>query len=339
MSVVKAIFGNFTAFLMALILTCIPYKGVTLPVIDTKEEDCNLTLEMISDIHIENTELFRQGFLICGLKNLQRAECNIDAVVVPGDITNYADDESMAKYYEIIRKYSPAQVITAAGNHDIGHAGDGDRTTMTREECMYNFIKYRNEYTGIDSQVNYYSTEVNGYKFIITGDEVIDGGCWDAVTMSQEQLDFIDRELAEGTKEGKPVFVISHWPVTGTTSEEIIWPDSGIPTTEMDPEDGVDIAEILEKYNNVFWISGHMHSGVKSADLADMYELSSAETVNGVTYINLPCYGIVNSFGLPYSCTGAQLEVYDDEVIFRPRNFITNNWYETAEMTFSLVTD
>lgn len=337
MTVVKAIFSNFTAFLMAIFLTCIPYKGTKLPVIDTEKENCNLTLELLSDTHIESTELFRQGFLACGLKNLNRAQCDIDAVLVAGDLTNYADDPSMAKYFDIISKNSPAPVISAAGNHDMGHAGDRDKTDMTREEARDNYIKHRNEYMGIDADTTYFSTEIKGYKFIVINDEVIDGGHWDAISMSDEQLAFLDSELAEGTKDGKPVFVLSHWPLYDTTAEQTVWPDSGIPTPETDPEDGYYIAPILEKYNNVYWISGHMHSGVKADIIDKEYAISSAEQVNGVTYLNLPTYGIINSFGLPWSCTGAQLEVYDNEVIFRPRNFITNNWYENAEYHFELV--
>ena len=337
MAVVKAIFSNFTAFIMAIVLTLIPYKGISLPVIDTLEEDCNLTVEMISDTHLEASEYFRQLFLVCGLKNLQNAQCDIDAVLVDGDLTNYADDASTAKYFEIVKKYSPAQVISVAGNHDIGHAGDRDKTDMTREEAYANYLKYRNEATGRNDTTNYYSTEINGYKFIILGDEVIDGGHWDAVSMSDEQLAFLDSELAEGTKDGKPVFVCCHWPLYDTNGEQTVWPDSGIPTTAVDEEDGYDIAQILEKYSNVFWISGHMHSGVKADAVEELYGLSSAEQINGVTYLNLPTFGIVNSFGLPQSGTGAQLEVYDDEVVFRPRNFLTNNWYENAEYHFELV--
>ena len=32
-----------------------------------------------------------------------------------------------------------------------------------------------------------------------------------------------------------------------------------------------------------------------------------------------------------------QLEVYDDEVIIRPRNFITNAWYTNSVYTIELV--
>lgn len=329
MSVVNAIFTNFLAFLMSIILTVVPYAGIELPVINTKKDDCKLVVEMISDTHLEEKELFRQWFLKRGLKNLQKADTDIDAVLVAGDLTNYADEPSLAKYFEIIKKFSPAPVISAAGNHDIGHAGDRDKTDITREEAMENFIKYNNEYMGTDHKNNYYSTTVNGYKFIILGDIVYDGGHWDGMDLGDEQLKFLDEELASA--KGEPVFVCSHWPIDDINGEDTIWPDSGI-DLECNP-----VKEIFEKYKNVFYISGHMHAGIKSTAVQDKYGLSNVEQINGVTYINLPTYGIINMFGLPLSATGMQLEVYENEVIIRPRNFMTNKWYTNAAYSFELV--
>lgn len=330
MSVVNAIFTNFLAFLMSIILTVFPYAGIQLPVINTEKDDCKLLVEMISDTHLEEKELFRQWFLKSGLKNLSRADVDIDAVLVTGDLTNYADEPSLAKYFEIIKEYSPAQVISAAGNHDIGHAGDRDKTDITREQAKANFIKYNNEYMGMNNEDNYYSYTVNGYKFIVLGDIVYDGGHWDGMDLGAEQLAFLDRELASAEK-GKPVFVCSHWPIDDINGENIIWPDSGI-DLEVNP-----VKDIFEKYENVFYISGHMHAGIKSTAVDEKYGLASVEKVNGVTYISLPTYGIINMFGLPWSATGMQMEVYDDEVIIRPRNFMTNKWYTNAEYRIEIV--
>lgn len=328
MAIVKSIFSNFCAFLMAMIITAVPYAGVELPIIKTLDEDCLLNVEIMSDVHIEEKELIRQLFLVQGLKNLKCSKSPVDAILITGDITNYADEPSLAKYYDLIGKHSPAPVITVAGNHDIGHASDLEN--YSREEALASFIRYRNEYMKRSDTENYFSTEVNGYKFIIIGDEVIDGGSWDDVTMSKEQLDFIDRELAEGTKNGKPVFVCSHWPMKAINGESVMWEGSGIDPAKYD------IKGIMEKYKNVFYISGHMHSGIKAKAVEEVYGLSNAEQVNGVTYINLPTYGIINMFGTPWSGIGAQLEVYENEVVFRPRNFITNKWFTNAVYHFEL---
>lgn len=330
MSVVNAIFSNFCAFLMSIILTVIPYAGFELPIINTVNDDCRLNIELISDIHIEEKELGRQLLLKTALKNISNAKADVDAVVVSGDLTNYADEASLAKYYEIISKYSPVPVITAAGNHDIGHARDEKTSKITQLEAKANFIRYNNEYMNMQNTESYYSYEINGYKFIVLGDDCIDGH-WDAADISPEQIEFLDAELADGTKDGNPVFVVCHWPMDNINGQDTIWPDSGI-----DLEDN-DIKSVMEKYNNVFYISGHMHAGIKSTAVDEKYGLSNVEQVNGVTYINLPTFGIINMFGDPISGTGMQLEVYDESVVIRPRNFITNKWYTNSVYTIELV--
>lgn len=323
------------AFLMALFMTMVPYNGIKAPVLKTEEENCRLNMSMISDTHIEKNEILRKAFLKTGLRNMGRAKVQVDAILVDGDLTNYADEDSLAIYYDIISKYAPstAKVITVAGNHDIGHAGDRGVTDITREEALANVIKYHNSYYGDNTTANYYAMDINGYRFIILGDEVVDGGHWDAVSMTDEQLQFLDDQLAEGTKEGKPVFVCCHWPFDGVNGEDTIWDGSG---TEPH-EDPYRMLSILEKYKNVFYISGHMHGGVRCTKVADKYNMPMAEKVNGVTYLNLPTFGIVNWYGITWSGTGAQLEVYDGKVIFRPVNYLTCNWYANSEYSFDLV--
>ncbi len=328
MAVFQSIMSNFGTFLMAIILTVIPYAGFELPVIDNKEDACLMTVELLSDTHVEEKELIRQFMLTSSLTNLKHAKADVSAVVVAGDITNYADEPSLAKYYDILRKYSPVPVITAAGNHDIGHVGDRDVTNITREEAKANFIRYNNEYMGTENTENYYVTEVNGYKFIVLGDDVIDGGHWDAMDISPEQMEFLDRELASA--DGAPVFVVCHWPVDGKNGQEIVYPDSGIELSIND------IKSVMEKYKNVFYISGHIHGGIKSTAAADFAGFSNVEQENGVTYVSLPTFGIINSFGYPWSGTGIQMEVYEDKVILRPRNMVTNAWFTNAVYTIDL---
>ena len=328
MAVLQSILSNFTTFIMAIILTVVPYAGFELPVVDNARDDCNLTAELISDVHVEQYDVFRKLFLAVGLENLKHGSADIDTVVVAGDLTNYADETSLAKYYDLMKKYSPAPAVTAAGNHDIGHVGDKDVTDITREEAKANFIKYNNEYLGIDATDNYYSVEIKGYKFIVLGDEVIDGGHWDAMDMSEQQLQFLDNELA--SVNGAPVFVVCHWSVDGMNGTDIIYPDSSI---ELENND---IKSIMEKYPNVFYISGHIHGGIKSNLAAEVCKMSNVEQVNGVTYVSLPTFGIVNSFGYPWSGTGMQMEVYDDQVVFRPRNFITNAWFTNSVYTIDI---
>lgn len=336
-------FTKAAAFLLSIFITAVPFSGIKLPILKTSEEDCLLNVELISDLHIEEKELFRKAFLKTALRHISNSKSPVDAVLITGDITNYADEPALKAYYEIMEESCPCSYITVMGNHDVGHSGDRDVTEKDKYKAKQNFIDYLREYADEDIDTIYFSTEINGYKFICLGDEVdgftIDengeeqeylGGHWDGITMTHEQLEFFDEELAEGTEEGKPVFVCCHWAIKGINGEPIIWDDSGIDQTEYN------LVEIMEKYNNVYYISGHMHGGVRATVIGEKYDMPMAQQVNGVTYISLPTFGIINQYGIPWSGTGAQLEVYSDKIVFRPINFLLNKWYQNSAYTFEL---
>ena len=324
MAHIRRILQHFGAFVMSVILTLLPSAGIVLPTIETKYDDCLLNVPMLSDTHIEYWEPFRQGFLRCGLRNLRASRSRIDAVLLDGDLTNYGDVQSMDSVYAICEKYRVADtMLLVNGNHDIGHVEDRDHNDVRAD-----LIARYNAFAGTQYDKIYYSTVVNGYTFVVLCDK---GDRWDYCKISETQLAFLDAELARGTADGKPVFVCCHWPIEGTHSEDVVWPDSGLDL------EGQDVQAVLEKYKNVFYISGHMHAGIKSRAVEERYGLSSAEQKNGVTYLNLPTYGLVNWFGYPWSGTGAHLEVYADKVLFRPRSFLTGHWFVNSEYTFELI--
>ncbi len=292
----------------------------------TKKENALLNTVLISDTHIDYREYVLQGTLASGLKGLNASQSPIDNIVVTGDLTNYGDEQSIAVFYDIVDQYSPVRtLIAAAGNHEIGHAED-----VTHEEAREYNMKYYNRFMGTGFDKIYYSYEVNGYKFVVLSDEADDS--WDFPEISDEQIAFLDAELAAGTAAGKPVFVCCHWPLEGNNGQDIIWEDGCIKA-----EYGDKIRATLEKYKNVFYLSGHVHTGINGKLINLMFNFNYVETTSGVTYVNLPTFGLVNRFGIPWPCTGVMMEVYKDEILFRPRNFVGGRRYERYEMSVNLV--
>lgn len=317
------------AFLMSLFLTLVPYAGLSQPNFAAKDAEAEkLNVAMISDVHVDPYFPIRTTFLKTALNNLSRAKTKVDVMLNSGDVTNYADTESLIEYYDTIADYASFPVITAAGNHDIGHAGDRNVVDYDRETAKENFIYYHNLYTGDNATTTYFSQTVKGYKFIVIGDEVIDGGHWDGLTMSETQIEWLDSELDSAN--GAPVFVISHWPGDSTSGEDIIWDGSGV-EYEENP-----IREILESHKNVIFVSGHMHGGIRCTVVGDLFNMPMAEKINGVTYVNLPSFGLVNQYGITWSGTGANLELYADKFIVRPVNYLTGIWYTNSNYTFTL---
>ncbi len=309
------------AIITAILSTLFPY--------DTYEplnpDDILLNVALISDTHIDTR-------LPCGKLYLQQAYKDInssvvpnDAVVVCGDLTNYGDEQSIIDFFEITTKTSkvPYNIITM-GNHDIGHVED---LGYTNAEARAWFLKHHNEYMGTDFDKNYYSYQVKGYKFIVLCDESLDN--WDEFEIFEEQVQWLDSELADGEKSGLPMFVICHEPTVGQNGQETVH-DGG----SMSPESSEMITAVLEKYENVFYISGHMHEGINGDFTEKLFGFRNIETVNGVTYISLPSYLLLNRYGYVGNGLGMQMEVYDNEIVFRARNFSVSEWH--GDYTYSV---
>ena len=307
------------SFIMALIMTLVPFVGR-----DAKNPDeALLNVSIISDTHLDARFPGGKLNLERGLRDMNKFDN--DAIVHVGDITNYGDEASVKYFYDIMRDSCDVENwVVATGNHEIGHPEE-----FTNEEARQNFIKYHNEYTGQGIENAYYSMDVDGYTFIVLCDQSEDN--WDSCDIYEDQVAFLDAELARGTAEGKPVFVVCHVPVEGANGQDIIYEDGG-----LDEYSDV-VKSTLEKYENVFFISGHVHTGINGYISKELFDVSCVETENGVTYVNLPTYGIVNRYGIPWNGMGFQMEVYEDEVIFRARKFNTSRWYGFYEFAIDLV--
>lgn len=318
-----AFLTKIVSYLMIAFYTIIP--TFTASYVDYKpaDDDVLFTAALVSDTHLDHREYVLQGTFSYGLKHINKIGSDIDALVVTGDITNYGDVESLDTYYKLLGKYSPTKnIVTVSGNHDIGHVEDRDHDTARAD-----FISKLNAFMGTDYENIYYTTTINGYKFIVLGDE---GERWDHFTISDEQKAFLDAELKASENDGKPVFVCCHWPMQGENGEPVVWDESGV-------QDQIyHVREIVEKYHNVFWLSGHMHEGLNSSDMTDRLGVRWANTTNGVNYVNLPTYGLVNQYGVFWPASGAIMEVYSDRVVFRARNYLTGKEIANCSYTFTL---
>lgn len=314
-------FSRFVSLVMSVLMSFLPFVGF-----EPKKDDILLNVGIISDTHIDYRWLPGKQMLANGLSDMGRSDANLDAVVISGDLTTYGDGKSMEDFYKILGEYNRAdKMVVASGNHDIGHVED-----ITHQQARDNMVRLYNEYTGEQTENIYYSIDVKGYTFIVISDQSDDS--WDFPEFYDDQLTFLDTELTRATASGKPAFVVCHWPVPGVNGQPTVWDDGAIR-----PEYGDKIIAILEKYRNVFYISGHMHLGVTVKLIEKTFDFSSVETINGVNYVNLPSFGLVNRYGVPWGGLGFQMEVYADEVIFRTRNYATGRWYNSLVFSTDLV--
>jgi len=290
-----------------------------------KQEGVLLSAGILSDTHIDARLPLGQLLLARALDDINAAGDTVDAIVVAGDMTNYGDGESVRAFYELFDKHcGAADWVLASGNHEIGHVED-----VSQAQARQRLIDTYNAYTGAHTENIYYSVTVNDFRFIVLGDQSDDS--WDSPDINADQLAFLDAQLAGATAEGKPAFVVCHWPVEGTNGQSVIWEDGS-----MGSENSTNVRAILEKYSNVFFISGHVHTGINGELTQKLFGFSCVEQQNGVTYVNLPTFLLVNRYGIPWGGMGFQMEVYENQVLFRARNYLTSKWYPSYDYAVPL---
>lgn len=292
-------------------------------------EEIRLNFAAIADIHMTD-EFARVQVLKCGLWDMDHAHDDLDALVLAGDLT----DNGRVEQYENLKKafepYSPAkEIIMAVGNHD----------TWTDEDDAYepakeNFIKYSKEITGRELTECYFTTEINGYTFIVMASEDTHTDAY----ISDTQLQWLREEMDKASEKDLPVFVISHWPLAESHGLPETWGDD-----EPELLDGsfgdqnYEVEAILKDYENVFFITGHLHNGFVNEAQENFYGYVSVESDGSFHSINLPSFMYMGIRGRVMNGCGYSIEVYEDEVLVRARSFTSDIWYTDYDVTIPIV--
>ena len=111
-------------------------------------------------------------------------------------------------------------------------------------------------------------------------------------------------------------------PLKATHNVEVAWnsPFEGGGTVGAQ---SIALKAIMSKYENVFLISGHLHSG---------FGPDSYNNVDGIHSINLPSVTIENKDGTYNNAgTGLFVEVTNDQVIFYARDFANGKFLSTED--------
>lgn len=265
---------------------------------------------IISDTHTNDATTHDHNKTLARLfSGIGRSITKLNAVVIPGDLTEGATPREYANLGAIINRYNKAEnVIPALGNHDVR----GDMGKEDYEANMQNYYAFCQS-LGIDTQRPYWSKYVGDYLFIVLGAEAEIKDCtW----FSDEQLAWLDQSLATAESSGKPVFIINHQVIDHTNNVDRLWRYYGSIGDQSDV-----VREIITRHTDrglpVVFVSGHLH--------ADYSEYSFEEPSDNLYCLNLPSAQYNEEFG-----QGCTLEVYADRIRIRTRNFITGEWLPDA---------
>ncbi len=324
----------FTAFMYKLLVWFISFCSLFGGVLDVPatddpiivNEDAQMTAVLWGDPQLADYMADRHQYTKNAALDLANAQGTFDALVIAGDI---AENGKGAEYQLVLEYLAAAENIDnhimAVGNHDVRLRAYSQVVNTFNEFCNAangNFAENANFVA--DGKLSY-TYEVNGYTFIVLN---TDKSVFEESYFSDETLAWFDGELNKATADGKPVFVILHQPLKGTHQVWQAWnsPDDNAGTVG-DQSDA--LQEIMNKYNNVFLVTGHLHMGF-SAEW-------SIHQIDNFWGINLPGIGPNNADGeYNESGTGYIMEVYEDKVVFVARDFNLGKYLPEHNVTIEL---
>lgn len=333
MSVFTSILRFFVTILLTIISTVAPGKvgDATADNQPLDPENCKLNFAVVTDVHMKEGIAGLPNDLVFHLvmKDFEAADEKYDALVLVGDNTDHGYEGEWERLYNQFKGYDPADnVLLAMGNHDTW-TRDGSETRTAKGL----FMEYNRKITGKFTGNYYYSTTVNGYPFIfLTSEE----DHTDA-DFSDKQIKWFKNEMKKAAKLDKPIFVICHWPINMTHGLPVSWgSDDYDDMTGGIGEQSAKINKILQKYDNVVMVSGHIHNGVSNAETKAELGYESLEKVGNIWSLNLPMINGINENGDWFPGTSYSIEVYEDEIVFRARNFMTGLWRPEYNYTVEL---
>ncbi len=299
--------------LIAFILAFFIYSPATeIATYTVSKDNAEMVFTILSDVHVEGNNKDKFQLFGEGIRDVNSAERN-DALIFLGDNTMNNQVIELSAFYGLLKEYNQIGItLMVTGNHDLCPS---DYNVGDYEDLKNRFFDYKSEYikAQYDDSV-YYSYNINDYKFIVLGSES-DAGVQE--DLSDEQLNWLEDELKNTEENGKPIFILNHYPLNHTW--EAVWTDGHI------GEDSERLHEILKECKSkIIYFSGHLHMGLYDNQVSYINE-------GNITYINVPAFGADNTDGdadIQQQGMGMYVEVYNDEILIRMRNFAEHKWMD-----------
>lgn len=267
---------------------------------------------VITDLHVASSFAPSTRHLLLALDDIKELSPDSIGIFTCGDNTDRGTEENYKLLLDTLEKGSVGSLPAihfALGNHDIVYGSDyGEQLAL--------FEKY----TGAPGA--YYSVAVDGKKFIFLGSDTKSS----TGTVGSEQLSWLESELASVGKD-TPVFLFLHQPLIETVSGSLYSLDHEIQDWYGITSTGSRIREILSQYPNAFLFTGHTHWQFSSIQPLLAGRGSDANFVNCASVGYLWTDDDASTGG----SQGMFVEVYEDYVLLRGREFVNGTWCACAQ--------
>lgn len=344
MQAIGSLFQEIASILLSIFML---FGGVTTPatndILKNINPDTVLDFVVTGDTQICDYIPEREANLISLSEDIMNSDIELDAFIVAGDVAENGMQQEFDRVASHIGGFNAQNFIMSAGNHDI-RLRDYEQST-TR---FLNFVNSLNSPENAQDNI-YFKYMVKGYTFLVLGSDEMK---MEDATISDAQLQWLNIELKEATKTGKPVFVICHYPLAEAHGLPNTWGTANstpegdsLPTyVKKDNYDSYDstgsigrqtneVYDILTSYENVFFITGHLHTGFGK------YTYQTISEENNVQGINVPSVGINNKDGVYNNPgTGLFVEVTDSQVIFYARDFANGRFLTSDDWVHAVKT-
>lgn len=295
----RAVAGIMAVFLMVFVT---PNKAPAHTVLD--EENCKMCITAMSDVHIEGNNFATYKGFGRVLLDAKNNSFGTDVGVFLGDDTMNGQEIESLLFYGLLAENSFAKnYISAPGNHDVGN-GEGNYDILFKR-----FADYSKTFLKVNVDKPYYCKVIDGVYFMVLGTEKL---CVNEVDPSDEQYAFLVDSLEKAKADNAISFICCHHP-----------------EHDINDSENYSFWNIVKNYKNVFFISGHTHMPVTDWWTFDKYL--------GVNIINLPkCTENVDEKSENSNGCGVQIEIYENEVVARIRDFYNGKWVEGFERHYAI---
>lgn len=264
----------------------------------------NLSFVVWGDPQISRLSPLRAARVHYAVEDIKGYDGKFDSLVLVGDLTEYGEKDEYRMLGELLKPVEDKfdTVFAVSGNHDVRLKEH--KSQIKRFASFLSSVK-----NGVPNPTDRYwfSYDVKGYKFIMLGS---DRNTFEGSFISDRQLKWLDNELGNSDKT-KPVFIFNHQPLKKT---------NGLPKTFLGRGkwrgsvgwDSDKLRTVFEKYNNVIYITGHLHYCTSEYTYEDCGSFKA---------INAPTVGVINHGPFKRFTQGLIFNVFDDRVEVRSRVF------------------
>ncbi|MFD0868003.1 cyclic 3',5'-adenosine monophosphate phosphodiesterase [Chlamydia abortus] len=286
-----------------------------------------LTLLILSDPHINPDLPEHSKHLAQALEDMKRLPNPPDSVVITGDLTDYGRKQDYQELRKVLGRFELPPLYANMGNHDyydiwINEQGQFNREGMPNgksdadsRESFLNFMGQEKPYRDV---------WIKGVHLILLSQEAyveerpeVGEGAW----YSDQQMAWF-KEQMEQHKDGKPAFVMIHQPL----------PPAGQDGGSHRLIRANEFRDIVRDCPNVFVFSGHQHQDFTNGmnhyvkETFHWFHNSSVSRVMNRRYEN----------ARPEAAQGLYVEVYEDRVLLKGREFSDGTWIAEADWLVEL---